>query len=32
MRLLGVKNLIEGDAISWELIHRGLKDWPAETP
>jgi uncharacterized damage-inducible protein DinB len=29
MRLLGVKDLIEGDAISWELIHRGLKDWPA---
>jgi uncharacterized damage-inducible protein DinB len=28
MRLLGVKNLIEGDAISWERIHRGLKEWP----
>jgi uncharacterized damage-inducible protein DinB len=28
MRLLGVKNLIEGDAIGWELNHRGLKEWP----
>jgi len=29
MRRLGVKNLIEGDAIGWELMHRGLKGWPA---
>jgi uncharacterized damage-inducible protein DinB len=29
MRLLGVKNLIEGDAMGWERIHRGLDDWPS---
>jgi uncharacterized damage-inducible protein DinB len=28
MRQLGVRNLIEGDALSWERIHRGLEDWP----
>jgi len=28
MRLLGMKELIEGDAISWERIHRGLESWP----
>jgi uncharacterized damage-inducible protein DinB len=28
MRVLGVKNLIEGDAIGWERVHRGLDDWP----
>jgi uncharacterized damage-inducible protein DinB len=28
MRLLGVKNLIEGDALSWEQNYLGLKRWP----
>jgi uncharacterized damage-inducible protein DinB len=28
MRLLGMKNLIEGDALSWEQNHLGLKAWP----
>jgi uncharacterized damage-inducible protein DinB len=28
MRLLGVTNLIEGDAVSWEQAYRGLKSWP----
>jgi uncharacterized damage-inducible protein DinB len=28
MRQLGVKELIEGDALSWERIHRGLQSWP----
>jgi uncharacterized damage-inducible protein DinB len=27
MRQLGVKDLIEGDALSWECIHLGLKTW-----
>jgi uncharacterized damage-inducible protein DinB len=31
MRQLGVKGLIEGDAISWECIHLGLKTWPDAT-
>ena len=29
MRKLGLSNLIEGDAMSWERIHRGLEEWPA---
>jgi len=29
MRLLGVKDLIEGDALGWERAHRGLEKWPA---
>ncbi len=29
MRNLGVKGLIEGDVISWECVHLGLKTWPA---
>ncbi|HZZ43285.1 MAG TPA: DinB family protein [Tepidisphaeraceae bacterium] len=29
MRMLGISNLIEGDAISWEREHRGLDKWPA---
>jgi uncharacterized damage-inducible protein DinB len=28
-RQLGVKNLIEGDALSWERTYRGLETWPA---
>jgi uncharacterized damage-inducible protein DinB len=28
MRLLGMKDLIEGDALSWEQNHRGLENWP----
>jgi len=28
MRQLGVQNLIEGDALSWERIYRGLEAWP----
>lgn len=28
MRQLGMKRLIEGDALSWERIHRGLDQWP----
>ena len=28
MRQLGVQNLIEGDALSWERIYRGLETWP----
>jgi uncharacterized damage-inducible protein DinB len=28
MRQLGMKDLIEGDALSWEQIHLGLKNWP----
>ena len=31
MRQLGVKGLIEGDALSWEQSHLGLKTWPATT-
>jgi uncharacterized damage-inducible protein DinB len=29
MRQLGITNLPEGDAMSWERIHRGLTAWPA---
>jgi uncharacterized damage-inducible protein DinB len=29
MRQLGMKNLIEGDALSWEQMHRGLEHWPS---
>jgi uncharacterized damage-inducible protein DinB len=29
MRQSGMKNLIEGDAVTWEQIHLGLKDWPS---
>jgi uncharacterized damage-inducible protein DinB len=28
MRQLGVKDLIEGDALSWERMHRNLDAWP----
>lgn len=28
LRMLGVKNLIEGDALSWEQNYRGLNEWP----
>ena len=28
MRQLGLSNLIEGDAISWEKIHYGMERWP----
>jgi len=28
MRRLGMTDLIEGDAIGWELKFRGLSDWP----
>jgi uncharacterized damage-inducible protein DinB len=28
MRQLGVTNLVEGDAMDWERIHRGLEGWP----
>jgi uncharacterized damage-inducible protein DinB len=28
MRQLGVKGLIEGDELSWELQHLGLDHWP----
>ena len=28
MRKLGASHLIEGDALSWELSHLGLDDWP----
>jgi uncharacterized damage-inducible protein DinB len=31
MRQLGVKGLIEGDALSWEQSYLGLKTWPAAT-
>lgn len=32
MRLLGLQNLIEGDALSWEMHHRGIDEWPQATP
>jgi uncharacterized damage-inducible protein DinB len=28
MRQLGIQNLVEGDALSWERIYRGLETWP----
>ncbi len=28
MRRLGVKDLIEGDAMGWERVYLGLEDWP----
>lgn len=30
MRRLGVPNLIEGDALSWEMNHLGLEEWPRD--
>ncbi|QOV89833.1 DinB family protein [Humisphaera borealis] len=30
LRRLGVKNLIEGDALSWERQHLGLNEWPVD--